>query len=154
MKPRFIVPALAVFTSLSASALDTTPASAHQTVYHPYYYPYATSNGATYSQETATCNTGYPDYDSSCVNGDYVSVRWWVRTRAQAEADIEYGEPWHVNLDQYYGHDDWWCHEVLYCNDGTIVDEGQYGTPCGWAVCPAGVRASKIEISFGIAIAS
>jgi hypothetical protein len=152
MKPRVTIPALAAFVALGVSMLVTTHANAHQTVFHSYYYPYATSAGATYSHATATCRTGYPDYDTSCVNGDYVSVQWWVRTRAQAMVDIEIGEPVRININ---GQDHWWCNEILYCSDGSTPSTGGvFDAPCGWTVCPPGVSASKVEVSFGIFIPS
>ena len=147
MKMRFTIPVIAAFASLSPSMLITRQASAHQNVYHSYYYPYTTSAGATYSQGTATCRTGYPDYDSSCVNGDRISLRWWVRTRAQAMVDIEYALPVVENI---HDPDDWWCNETLYCADGTTPSFYFRGSPCGWTACAAGVSASKVDVSFGI----
>lgn len=147
MKTRLTLTVLAVFLSLGASMLITKQVSAHQFVHHTYYYP----SGTGYTKATATCHYGYPDYDSSCVNGDYISVGWFARTQATAETDIEYGQPYSVNLN---GLDNWSCTETLYCADGSVPSNSGYGYPCGWNLCPSGMTASRAEIYFGIYWAS
>lgn len=147
MKTRLTLTVLAVFLSLGASMFIAKRVNAHQTVHRAYNYP----SGTGYTKTYATCHWGYPDYDSSCVNGDYISVAWFARTQAQAEVDIEYGDPYSVNLN---GLDDWWCTETLYCSDGSTPTQSGYGFPCGWTVCPSGVSASRIDVYFGINQAS
>lgn len=143
MKSLFTVRALFAIVSFGASMLITAQSSANQEAAGQYFYPYATSGGATYSQQLLTCNTNSPDWDSNCVNGDYISVKWWVRTTGQALVDIEYGSPFTYNLN---GADDWNCSEVLWCNDGTTPGIGVYGNPCGWTACPSGVSAHRSDI--------
>jgi len=143
MKSSFTIRALSAIAFLSASMLLTTPADANQTAFEEDFNPYATSFSSewgSWSQTTLTCNTNYPDWDSACTDGDYMSVKWWVRTTGQAMMDIEYGSPYSVNLNNG---DDWECSEVLYCDDGTTPGFGEYGIPCGWDTCPSGISARK-----------
>ena len=129
MNSRLTIRAIVAIASCGASMLVASQASANQTAAGQYFYPYATSNGAYYQQQTLTCNTNSPDWDSNCVDGDYLSVQWWVRTTSQAMVDIEYGDPFYANLN---GTDDWSCSEVLWCNDGSQPGTAAYGYPCGW----------------------
>jgi len=144
MKRSRIVPACSAFLFLAASTL-AAQADAHQTIYRGYSYPSGT-NGL-YSSGTMTCNTGAPDYDADCTNGDSISIKWFVKTRTTAQADIEYKTPLNVNLS-YGAH--WTCEEVLYCSDGSAPSTYFVDGPCGWTVCPTGASASFVGIYLGI----
>ena len=140
MRSKFTIPAIVAVT---AALLVGAQAVARQRIYKAYNYP----NGIGFTQATLTCNTGWPDYDSDCNNGDNMRVSYYARTTATAQTDIEYGTPFSVNLS-YGAH--WWCNETLYCSDGTTLSNTYVDTVCGWSVCPSGRRASKVEIYVGI----
>jgi len=140
MKSKFTIPAIA---AVGAALLLGAQASARQTIQRGYNYP----SGTGYTSATATCNTGWPDFDSDCTNGNYIKMSYYAKTTAQAKTDIEYATPLYVNLS-YGAH--WWCNETLYCSDGTTLSNTYIDTVCGWSLCPTGVAASRVEVSFGI----
>jgi len=145
MKASFKAPAVFAFVTLGASMFAAGYAGAHQTVQRSYSYPNGTGGG--YSQARATCNTGWPDFDSDCTNGNNISVKWFAKTTAQAQVDIEYGTPFSVNLSPG-AH--WWCNATLYCSDGSTPSYTYIDVPCGWTTCPSGRYATSVQVSFGI----
>ena len=144
MKLRFTVPALLAVAALGTTALVAHRANANQTVSRSYSYP---NGNSTYLSATATCRTGWPDFDSDCFNGNSIGMKWLVRTTSRAQVDLEYKSGNSINISPG-GH--FWCNETLYCSDGSTPSFTYLDVPCGWAQCPVGRSASSIQLSFGI----
>jgi hypothetical protein len=143
MKQRSFVLTSSAVALVCASLLVSRQAQANQTVYHSYRFSWPNYPLGYNIRDTARCNTGAPDYDSSCVSGDFVTYQWSYNTGGPTYAQMS------VYSKQIRSGDHYWCNVTIYCTDGETLSESVVDGNCPQLKCGWG-QASEIDVGFGL----